>query len=117
MTFKTERDYQNHFIKELKIKYPGIWLYKIPDVNMQIKPFDIIWTYNWVSLAWELKICDLKKWLTYEQAYKMLRPNQIWALNAHQKAWWVSYVEVYNKAEDKEYKFFFYLLEWISTEL
>jgi hypothetical protein len=42
MTFRTEKEYQNNFIKELKKNNISIWLYKIPDVNMQIKPFDII---------------------------------------------------------------------------
>ncbi len=117
MTFKTEKEYQSSFIKKLKETNPNMWLYKIPDVNMQIKPFDIICSVNWASIAYELKICDLKKGLTYEQAFRMLRPNQVWALNSHQKSWWLSYVCVYNIAEDKEYKFMFELLEGISTEL
>jgi hypothetical protein len=84
---------------------------------MQIKPFDIIACISWDSLAFELKITNKKKWLTYEQAYKMLRPNQVWALNAHQSSWWASYICVYNIAEEKDYQFEFKLLEWISTEL
>lgn len=113
--FKSERDYQSHVTKKLRAEW--LWIYKIPDVNMQIKPFDIIWVHAWYPIAIELKICDKKKWLTYEQAYGMLRPNQIWALKSFQEAEWDSYVRVYNKAEDKEYKFLFEYLEGNQVEL
>lgn len=112
--FKTEKDYQTSVMKELKTKW---WVYKIPDVNMQIKPFDIIWIASWAPYAIELKICNLKKWLSYEQAYAMLRPNQVAALNWYRQNWWVSHLWVYNKAEGKEYRFIFKFLDWISTEL
>ena len=113
--FKSERDYQNHVTKGLRKEW---WrIYKIPDVNMQIKPFDIIGVYDWYAIAIELKVCNLKKGLTYEQAYAMLRPNQIWALNTFKEAWWDSNVRVYNIAEDKEYRFGFKYLEDNQVEL
>lgn len=112
--FLTEKEYQTFRIKRYKSLFTQSRIYKIPDVNMQIKPFDIIICANWISVAIELKICNLKKWLTYEQAYKMLRPNQIGALNAHQKAWWFSHIHVYNIWENMEYWFEFKLLEDID---
>lgn len=115
MSFKIEKDYQNHVMKNLRGEQ--IWLYKIPDVNMQIKPFDIVWVAKSIPFAIELKICDLKKWLTYEQAYWMLRPNQVAALQWFSLSWWLSWLWVRNKAEEKEYQFPFRFLDWISTEL
>lgn len=105
--FKTEREYQSSVTKELRMT---AWIYKIPDVNMQIKPFDIVLVKHWIPIAIELKICNLKKWLTYEQAYSMLRPNQIASLQSFLINWGISRVRVYNKAEDKEYKFDFKFL-------
>ena len=82
---------------------------------MQIKPFDIIICEEWLSVAIELKVCNLKKWVSYEQAYSMLRPNQIWALSAHNNAMWISYIVVWKNAEEKEYSFPFKLLDNIDV--
>lgn len=117
--YKTEKDFQKEYIQTLKKDWR--WLYKIPDVNMQIKPFDIIATKNRVGMqqicAIELKHCNLKKWVTYEQAYKMLRPNQVWALADIQKHWAIAIVVVYNMAEDRIYEWEFEFLDVPSAEL
>jgi hypothetical protein len=111
---KTERDYQTLVMKRLRTEW-WRW-YKIPDVSMQIKPFDIIWFNNQLyPIAIELKVSKLKKWVSYEQAYKMLRPNQIWALQSFQSKWWVSWIRVYNIPEAKEYPFVFKYLEDIDA--
>ena len=110
--FKTEKEFQTRMIKDLKKNNPKAWIYKIPDVNMQIKPFDIICCLNGEATGIELKICNLKKWVTYEQMYNMLRPNQIGALDILQKAWWASFISVYNKADDHIYTSTFKFLEW-----
>jgi hypothetical protein len=107
---KTEKDYQSIVMKQLKEEW--WWRYKIPDANMQIKPFDIIWFhYADTPIAIELKICSLKKGLSYEQAYTLLRPNQVWALKSFQSQWGLAFVRVYNIAEEKEYRFDFKFLE------
>ena len=109
MAFTTEREYQTAVTKELRTHS---WVYKIPDVNMQIKPFDIIYMFKWKARAVELKICNKKKWVSYEQAYAMLRPNQIAALNSFKIHWWDSEVWVWNIAEEQEYHFKFKFLDW-----
>ena len=107
---KTEKDYQSIVMKDLKTQW--WWWYKIPDANMQIKPFDIIWFNDMIQpIAIELKICKLKKGLSYEQAYSMLRPNQVWALKSFQSQWGAAFVRVYNITEAKEYRFDFKFLE------
>lgn len=107
---KTEKDYQSRIMSELK-EWWG-WWYKIPDANMQIKPFDIIWFNGTIQpVAIELKISKLKKGLSYEQAYSMLRPNQVWALKSFQSQWGLAFVRVYNIPEEKEYRFDFKFLE------
>lgn len=89
---------------------------------MQIKPFDIIatreeddWNRPWKDIskvrAIELKHCNLKKWVSYEQAYKMLRPNQVWALADIQNHWAESLVVVYNAATDTIHEREFKLLD------
>ena len=113
--YKSEKDFQKSYVQALKTDW---WrAYKIPDVNMQIKPCDIICVKsNWV-LAIELKFANLKKWVSYEQAYKMLRPNQAGALADLQKHWATSMVILYNKAEDKIYEREFELLDIETWEL
>lgn len=119
MIYKTEKDFQKDYVQ--KLKADGWRTYKIPDVNMQIKPFDIIAVsmQRWKLMvkAIELKHCNLKKGVTYEQAYKMLRPNQVWALADIQKHWATSLVIVYNQAEDKVYELEFKLLDIEGGEL
>jgi len=114
----TEKEFQTKWIADYKNQHPNSWLYKIPDINMQIKPFDIIICNWWKSVAIELKVCNLKKWLSYKQAYNMLRPNQVWALSAHQLSWWISAIVVYNNANNTHQAFDFKLLEnWNNGEL
>lgn len=116
--YKNERDFQNHYVQWLKAEW---WrVYKIPDVNMQIKPFDIIATKkitNSEVYAIELKYTNLKKWVSYQQAYKMLRPNQVGALADIQNHWARSLVVLYNAAEDKVYTRDFELLDCETWEL
>lgn len=108
---RTEKDYQDIAIRNLKTVVWWRW-YKIPDANMQIKPFDIIgFGKDEKPTAIELKIAKLRKWLSYEQAYSMLRPNQVWALKSFQTKGGLSFIWVYNILEEKEYKFEFKFLE------
>lgn len=113
--YKTEKDFQKDYVQKLK----EFWwrTYKIPDVNMQIKPFDIICVRWNECQAIELKHCNLKKGVTYEQAYKMLRPNQVWALWDIQNKGAESWIVVYNLAEDRVYEFRFKLLDIYTGEL
>ena len=115
MTIKTERDYQTIVMKTLRAN--GWFWVKYPDVNRQIKPFDIQWVKDWVSYAIELKISDYKHTPSYEQIYKMLRPNQVAALHSHKKAWGVSEVRVWNKSTLEEIHYDFILLSTMGTEL
>lgn len=115
MTFKTERDYQTFVMKRLRDDW-WFWV-KYPDVNRQIKPFDIQWVRDGTPYAIELKISDYKHSPSYEQIYKMLRPNQVAALDCHQKAWGVSEVRTWNKSTLEEIHYEFKLLSTTGTEL
>lgn len=67
--------------------------YKIEDVWLSMKPFDVVWCLYWVPISIEIKRITTKKKDPYEQTLSWLEVHQIWSLIAFEKDWgWYSFV-------------------------
>lgn len=105
----TEKQFQS---KEMQLlRTSGYRCYKIPDDAMGFKPFDIIAVKDSTPIAIELKVRDKKKPLTYEWAYKLLRPNQVGSLELFRQHWWVSLIIVRDNVREEAFTFPFTLLD------
>lgn len=105
----SEKKYQTGYMRELRDNWYRC--YKIPDDAMWFKPFDIVAVKDWEPIAIELKVSNLKKKITYEQAYNLLRPNQVGSLYKFQEQWWTSIISVWENNFDCKTEFNFILLD------
>jgi Holliday junction resolvase len=105
----TEKQFQAKFMQNLRES--GHRCYKIPDDAMGFKPFDIVAVKWWIPIAIELKVRDKKKQPSYEDVYKLLRPNQVGSLELFKQHGWISLIVVRDNVREEAITFTFTLLD------
>lgn len=99
LMYKNEAQATAAHMKWLRQRW--LWVYKIQDVGVALKPFDAVGCdTDWRFLALEYKICKTKKEPTKEWIFKQLRPHQITSLKAVAQTGGTGMVITYRQAQD-----------------
>ena len=103
MVFKSEKEFQTAYLKELAKKWA--FVRNIPDIWNTKKPFDAFWCMLGKGLALEFKIDKASSESTEERILKKLYPHQVANLLEYQKAGWVAMVISYHMNSDSIFNY------------
>lgn len=103
MVFKSEKEFQTAYLKELAKKWA--FVRNIPDIWNTKKPFDAFWCMKWKGLALEFKIDKASSDSTEERILKKLYPHQVANLLEYQKVGWVAMVISYHMNSDSIFNY------------